>query len=91
MGKRVQAPSHFLSGYVCHNDKAVYSACGPQVDVFLIDRNSSFLQDAEAVQNVRLVEQSKIRDLGGEGDFGGLRHGGHVRLPSLRASAASIP
>lgn len=78
IGERAQAPSDHLSGYVCSNDKAVYSACGPQVDVFLIDRNLQSLRQTKAVQSISLVSKSKMQDLNGESDFGGLRHGGHV-------------
>lgn len=80
IAQRSQAPSEHLSGYVCSNDKAVYSACGPQVDVFLLDRKLQSLQSREAAQSLSLVGKSGVRACNGEGDFGGLRHGGHVSM-----------
>jgi carboxy-cis,cis-muconate cyclase len=71
------APSKYLSGYVCSNDKAVYSACGPQVDVFLIDPATGALKDEPAVQSFALVSQEDMHKGTAQLDFGGLRHGGH--------------
>lgn len=76
---RIEAQSDHLSGYVCSNDMAVYSACGPQVDVFLLDRKTHSLQPRKAVQSLPLVSKSAMQACKSESDFGGLRHGGHVR------------
>lgn len=69
--------SKFLSGYVCSNDKAMYSACGPQVDVFLLNENGQ-LKDEPAAQSFSLVCEENRHKGNGTMDFGGLRHGGHV-------------
>lgn len=67
----------YLSGYVCANGKAMYSASGPQVDVFLL--NSDGQVSSEAAQSFSLVDKpangtnGKLPEL----EFGGLRHGGH--------------
>lgn len=68
--------SKYLSGYVCSNDKAVYSACGPQVDVFLLDKSGQLKQEA-AVQSFSLVSEDAMHKGNTQMDFGGLRHGGH--------------
>jgi len=69
--------SKFLSGYVVSNDKAMYSACGPQVDVFLIDEKTGALKDQPAVQSFALVSEEERHKGTSQMDFGGLRHGGH--------------
>jgi carboxy-cis,cis-muconate cyclase len=71
-------PSKYLSGYVCSNGKAVYSACGPQVDVFELDDAGS-LKMQPAVQSFALVAEEDRHKGATQLDFGGLRHGGHVR------------
>lgn len=71
-------PSTHLSGYVCSNSKAMYSACGPQIDVFLVDKETGSLLQQPAVQSFSLVaEQDRHKGMS-QMDFGGLRHGGHV-------------
>lgn len=92
-----QAYPKYLSGYVTANDRALYSASGPQGDVFAIDphtgafttrddgkedsieplRSFSFLGDEERAA----LERGE--NAGGIMDFGGLRHGGHVRSSPL--------
>lgn len=69
-------PSQYMSGYVCSNSKAMYSACGPQVDVFLLDENGALL-DQPAVQSFGLLNPQEKNKANGTMDFGGLRHGGH--------------
>lgn len=69
-------PSTSLSGYVCSGRKVMYSACGPQVDVFELDEGGG-LSDRSAVQTFKLREEQKLGS-GAQMDFGGLRHGGHV-------------
>ncbi|RSH95752.1 hypothetical protein EHS25_000844 [Saitozyma podzolica] len=69
-------PSKYLSGYVCSNGKAVYSACGPQVDVFELDDAGS-LKMQPAVQSFALVAEEDRHKGATQLDFGGLRHGGH--------------
>lgn len=71
-------PSKHLSGYVCSNKKAMYSACGPQVDVFMLDEQTGALKTQEAVQSFALVSQEEMHKGNSQMDFGGLRHGGHV-------------
>lgn len=71
-------PSKHLSGYVCSNSKAMYSACGPQVDVFLLDEKTGALKEQEAVQSFALVDPEAMHKGNSQMDFGGLRHGGHV-------------
>lgn len=68
--------SQFMSGYVVSNDKAMYSACGPQVDTFLLDDKGALL-DQPAVQSFSLLDPSQKNKANGTMDFGGLRHGGH--------------
>lgn len=70
------APSQWMSGYVCSNKKAMYSACGPQVDVFLLD-DAGKLKEDKAVQSFALVEENGRHKGTAVLDFGGLRHGGH--------------
>ncbi|CAK9781637.1 alpha/beta-hydrolase [Cutaneotrichosporon oleaginosum] len=69
-------PSEYMSGYVCSNDKAMYSACGPQVDTFLVDEKGT-LRDQPAVQSFSLLQGQEKNKANGTLDFGGLRHGGH--------------
>ncbi|BEJ15827.1 hypothetical protein CspHIS471_0504320 [Cutaneotrichosporon sp. HIS471] len=69
-------PSKFMSGYVCSNNKAMYSACGPQVDTFLVDDNGTLLEQP-AVQSFNLLHGQEKNKANGTMDFGGLRHGGH--------------
>ncbi|TXT06162.1 hypothetical protein VHUM_03635 [Vanrija humicola] len=69
------APLKYLSGYVCSNAKAVYSAAGPQVDVFLL--NAAGQVSEAAVQSFSLVAEADQHKGTAELDFGGLRHGGH--------------
>lgn len=68
--------SKYLSGYVCSNAKAMYSACGPQVDVFLLDADGQLKQEA-AAQSFPLVSEAEMHKGAAQLDFGGLRHGGH--------------
>jgi carboxy-cis,cis-muconate cyclase len=75
--------SKHLSGYVCSNKKAMYSACGPQVDVFLLDEKTGALKEQEAVQSFALVNESDMHKGNSQLDFGGLRHGGHVSVYSF--------
>lgn len=56
----------------------MYSACGPQVDVFLLDDKTGALKDQEAVQTFALVKAEDMHKGNSQMDFGGLRHGGHV-------------
>lgn len=70
------APSKFMSGYVVANKKAMYSACGPQVDVFELDEQGK-LKTGEAVQSFALVSENGRHKGDSVLDFGGLRHGGH--------------
>lgn len=85
-------PSKFLSGYVCSNAKAMYSACGPQVDVFLLDDNGQ-LKDQPAVQSFTLVSEEERHKGNSTMDFGGLRHGGHVSggVSVLTAERGPLP
>lgn len=73
-----EVPSKHLSGYVCSNDKAMYSACGPQVDVFLVDEKTGAVKNEPAVQSFSLVSEEERHKGTSQMDFGGLRHGGHV-------------
>lgn len=75
-----EVASKNLSGYVCSNKKAMYSACGPQVDVFLIDEKTGALKQQEAIQSFSLVNEADRHKGTSQMDFGGLRHGGHVNL-----------
>lgn len=70
------APSKFMSGYVVANAKALYSACGPQVDVFELD-DAGKLKSEDAVQSFALVSEDARHKGSSVLDFGGLRHGGH--------------
>lgn len=70
------APSKFMSGYVVANDKAMYSACGPQVDVFELDKAGKLKEEC-AVQSFALVSENGRHKGDSVLDFGGLRHGGH--------------
>ena len=56
----------------------MYSACGPQVDVFLLDGSTGALLDKQAVQSFSLVAEADRHKGTSQMDFGGLRHGGHV-------------
>lgn len=79
--------SKHLSGYVCSNKKAMYSACGPQVDVFLLDERTGALKggDQQAEQSFSLVSEEDRHKGNTQMDFGGLRHGGHVSMAALIA------
>ena len=71
----------------------MYSACGPQVDVFQIDEETGALKDKAAIQSFSLVGDGNMHKSESQMDFGGLRHGGHVskpRLCMLRISASSF-
>lgn len=68
--------SQYMSGYVCSNAKAMYSACGPQVDTFLLADDGSLL-DQPAAQSFGLLDPKEKNKANGTMDFGGLRHGGH--------------
>lgn len=68
-------PSVALSGYVCAGSRVLYSACGPQVDVFELDEGGG-LSDKGAMQTFKLREEESP-GTGEQMDFGGLRHGGH--------------
>lgn len=70
--------SKYLSGYVVANGKAVYSACGPQVDVFLLDDKTGAIKDQPPAQSFALVSEEDMHKGNSQMDFGGLRHGGHV-------------
>jgi len=70
-------PSTFLSGYVCSTRNVVYSACGPQVDVFELDEEGA-LKEQAAMQSFKLVEYTERLKGASHMDFGGLRHGGHA-------------
>lgn len=56
----------------------MYSACGPQVDVFELDHEGA-LKEQAAVQSFSLVAEEEQHRGALPMDFGGLRHGGHVR------------
>jgi hypothetical protein len=58
----------------------MYSACGPQVDVFLIDEKTGALKQQEAIQSFSLVNEEDRHKGTSQMDFGGLRHGGHVSI-----------
>jgi len=58
----------------------MYSACGPQVDVFLLHEGTGALRNEDAVQSFSLVSEEDRHKGTGQMDFGGLRHGGHVRI-----------
>lgn len=72
--------SKHLSGYVCSSTKAMYSACGPQVDVFLLNETTGALlgEGQQAEQSFSLVSEEDMHKGNSQMDFGGLRHGGHV-------------
>ncbi|KAL1409425.1 hypothetical protein Q8F55_003408 [Vanrija albida] len=70
------APLPYLSGYVRANGKAMYSAAGPQVDVFLLDAAGQ-VRTEKAVQSFSLVSEAERHKGAAQLDFGGLRHGGH--------------
>ncbi len=55
----------------------MYSACGPQVDVFELDEEGA-LKEQAAVQSLKLVAEREQHQGASQMDFGGLRHGGHV-------------
>lgn len=55
----------------------MYSACGPQVDVFELDEVGA-LKDQTAVQTLSLRTEGDRHKSASQMDFGGLRHGGHV-------------
>lgn len=71
----------YTSGYVTSNGRAVFSASGPQGDVFRLDASSGGFRSQFSDQSVRFdggaVKNEKVLD------FGGLRHGGHVRVLNL--------
>ncbi|KII91226.1 hypothetical protein PLICRDRAFT_62351, partial [Plicaturopsis crispa FD-325 SS-3] len=72
------ASPRFLSGYVGANGEALFSASGPQVDVFSLDTTSGGFSSGRVLQSVSLVDgESDGKQAEGEMDFGGLRHGGH--------------
>jgi hypothetical protein len=89
-----QAYPKYLSGYVTANDRALYSASGPQGDVFSLDpHNGGFTTEDEGedatigpIQSFSFLDDEgraaleRGDDVGGIMDFGGLRHGGHVSL-----------
>ena len=56
----------------------MYSACGPQVDVFLLDEKTGAFKDQAAVQSLFLVSEDDMHKGDLQMDFGGLRHGGHA-------------
>lgn len=74
------AKPEYLSGYVCSNGEAVFSASGPQGDVFAIDRRTGGFREERSHHTVSFLEGSSAdaTKMAAEMDFGGLRHGGHV-------------
>ena len=55
----------------------MYSACGPQLDVFELDEGGA-LREQGAVQSLKLREDGEQHRGDSQMNFGGLRHGGHV-------------
>lgn len=68
----------------------MYSACGPQVDVFLLDEQTGALRTQEAVQSFALVNQEDMHKGNSQMDFGGLRHGGHVSSDEIQNDCMSL-
>jgi hypothetical protein len=85
-----QAYPKYLSGYVTANKHALYSASGPQGDVFALNPDTGAFATAEYKEHVEPLQSFSFLDeeerqavergenVGGIMDFGGLRHGGHV-------------
>lgn len=74
------AKPKYLSGYVCSNSEAVFSASGPQGDVFTIDQETGGFEQEQSHCTVSFLEGlgADSMKMASEMDFGGLRHGGHV-------------
>lgn len=84
-----QAYPKYLSGYVTANKLALYSASGPQGDVFALNPDTGAFatageEDVEPLQSFSFLSEAERQaiergeNIGGIMDFGGLRHGGHV-------------
>lgn len=90
-----QAYPKYLSGYVTANKNALYSASGPQGDVFVLDSSSGAFATSDAkdakdpLQSFSFLNDEQREavergeNIGGIMDFGGLRHGGHVSHSSI--------
>ena len=88
-----EAHPRYLSGYVTANERALYSVSGPQGDVFAIEPSEGYfitdgreregkavpLQSFSFVSEEERAALDRGENIGGIMDFGGLRHGGHVR------------
>ncbi|KAJ9098575.1 hypothetical protein QFC20_005918 [Naganishia adeliensis] len=83
-----QAYPKYLSGYVTANKHVLYSASGPQGDVFALNSDTGAFatageEDVEPLQSFSFLSEAERQaiergeNIGGIMDFGGLRHGGH--------------
>lgn len=71
-----------LSGYVCVDDRHIFSVGGPSGEVFYLERDGSIgelVQELDFVSGAgENVSETMNRDQGvSHGSFGGLRHGAH--------------